>query len=110
MKRLTKWNDQLKRWTLPQGRGSFREIAERLASYENTGLTPEQIFKLKDAAIKEIRDTKLPSIPITDLEAPIFTKKQYEIAISSESISELQKAIENAMQYYIDHHLTVVHF
>lgn len=37
--RLTTWNG--KKWVLPQGR--WRDIAETLAAYENTGLTPEQI-------------------------------------------------------------------
>lgn len=40
MSRLTKWNG--KKWILPQGR--WREVAERLAAYENTGLEPEQIL------------------------------------------------------------------
>lgn len=48
--RLTKWNGS--KWTLPQGRTSdgesyWRLIAERLAAYENTGLTPDEILKLK---------------------------------------------------------------
>lgn len=43
MKRLTHWNG--KKWVLPQGQ--WREIAERLAAYENTGLEPEQIEALK---------------------------------------------------------------
>lgn len=42
-KRLTKWNGS--KWILPQG--SWREIAERLAAYENTGLEPEEILALK---------------------------------------------------------------
>lgn len=43
MNRLTRWNG--KKWILPQG--AWREIAERLAAYENTGLEPEQIEALK---------------------------------------------------------------
>ena len=48
--RLTTWNG--KKWVLPQGRTSdghsyWRIIAERLAEYENTGLTPEAIERLK---------------------------------------------------------------
>jgi len=42
-KRLTHWNG--KKWILPQG--AWREIADRLAAYENTGLEPEDILKLK---------------------------------------------------------------
>lgn len=50
--RLTKWNG--KKWLLPQGRTAdgesyWRIIAERLAAYENTGLTPEEIMELKGA-------------------------------------------------------------
>lgn len=41
MERLTVWNG--KKWVLPQGKGSFRKIAERLAAYENTGLRPDQL-------------------------------------------------------------------
>ena len=39
--RLTRWNG--KKWVLPQGYGAWREIAERLAAYENTGLEPDEI-------------------------------------------------------------------
>ena len=42
MARLTKWNG--KKWVLPQNK--WREIAERLAAYENTGLEPEQILTI----------------------------------------------------------------
>ncbi len=52
MKRLTVWNG--KKYVLPQGRTSdgqsyWRIIAERLAAYENTGLDPEEIEKMKTA-------------------------------------------------------------
>lgn len=43
MKRLTRWNG--KKWILPQG--SWREIADRLAAYENTGLEPEEVATLR---------------------------------------------------------------
>lgn len=43
MARLTKWNG--KKWVLPQGK--WREIADRLAAYENTGLEPEEIASLQ---------------------------------------------------------------
>lgn len=43
MERLTRWNGS--KWVLPQG--MWREIADRLAAYENTGLEPEQIESLK---------------------------------------------------------------
>lgn len=45
MDRLTRWNG--KKYVLPQGRGAWREIADRLAAYENTGLKPEEIEALK---------------------------------------------------------------
>ena len=45
MNRLTRWNG--KKFVLPQGRGVWREIAERLAAYENTNLEPEEIEALK---------------------------------------------------------------
>ena len=51
MDRMTKWNGN--KWVLPQGRTSdgesyWRLIAERLAAYENTGLEPEEIQRLKE--------------------------------------------------------------
>lgn len=46
MNRLTHWNKQRGQWGLPQGPGSFRMIAERLAAYENTGMEPETIWAL----------------------------------------------------------------
>lgn len=45
MNRLTRWNG--KKYVLPQGAGVWREIADRLAAYENTGLEPEEIEALK---------------------------------------------------------------
>lgn len=45
MDRLTRWNG--KKYVLPQGHGTWREIADRLAAYENTGLEPEEIEVLK---------------------------------------------------------------
>ena len=43
--RLTKWNGT--KFVLPQGHGVWRQIAERLAAYEETGLEPEEIIALK---------------------------------------------------------------
>lgn len=48
--RLTKWNGS--KWILPQGKTSdgesyWRIIADRLAAYENTGLSPEEIEEMK---------------------------------------------------------------
>ena len=45
MERLTRWNG--KKWILPQG--MWREIADRLAAYENTGLEPDEITALQTA-------------------------------------------------------------
>lgn len=50
MDRLTRWNG--KKWILPQGRTSdgesyWRVIAEKLAEYENTGMTPAEIEDMK---------------------------------------------------------------
>lgn len=45
MDRLTHWNGA--KYVLPQGHGVWRQIAERLAAYENTGLEPEEIEVLK---------------------------------------------------------------
>ena len=46
MERLTRWNGQ--KYVLPQGCGSFRRIAERLAAYENTGLEPDEITRINE--------------------------------------------------------------
>ena len=51
MNRLTKWNGT--KFILPQGRTSdgqsyWRIIADRLAAYENTGMDPEKIEKMKE--------------------------------------------------------------
>ena len=58
MERLTKWNG--KKWILPQGRTSdgqsyWRIIAETLAAYEDSGLTPEELkeFAVANRAFKE---------------------------------------------------------
>ena len=45
MDRITHWNGA--KYVLPQGHGVWRQIAERLAAYENTGLEPEEIEALK---------------------------------------------------------------
>lgn len=42
MDRLSKWNGE--KYVLPQGR--WREIADRLGAYEETGLEPEEIMGL----------------------------------------------------------------
>lgn len=49
MARLTKWNG--KKWILPQG--MWREIADRLAAYENTGMEPEEIAALQACSTAE---------------------------------------------------------
>lgn len=49
MARLTKWNG--KKWLLPQG--MWREIADRLAAYENTGMEPEEIAALQARSAAE---------------------------------------------------------
>lgn len=52
--RLTRWNG--KKWVLPStanGPGVWREITERLAAYENTGLEPEEIEALKTQSKEE---------------------------------------------------------
>ena len=49
MDRITHWNKKLHQWGLPQGPGSFRTIAERLAEYENIGLEPAAIKTILSA-------------------------------------------------------------
>lgn len=61
MERLTKWNGS--KWVLPQGRTAdgesyWRIIAEKLAAYENTGLSPEEVQELiKEANRTNIKDS-----------------------------------------------------
>ena len=43
-RRLTRWNGN--RHLLPQGVGAWREIADRLGAYEDTGLEPEEVQAL----------------------------------------------------------------
>ena len=50
MKRLTRWKKG--KWLLPQGRTSDGQsywiiITDRLAEYEYSGLTPEEVMQLK---------------------------------------------------------------
>lgn len=48
MERLTHWNEGLGRYTTGTGRGIHSRIAQRLAAYENTNLTPDQIGKIDE--------------------------------------------------------------
>ena len=67
MDRLTMWNGN--KYILPQGKGTFRQIAERLAAYENTGLSPEEInmfLRGEETTAKKRR--VFISGPITDTE------------------------------------------
>jgi hypothetical protein len=49
--RLTRWNGN--KWVLPSmERGVLREISERLAAYESTGLEPEEIVYIKAEIIR----------------------------------------------------------
>ena len=56
-KRLTTWNGA--KWILPQGPGSWRQIAERLAAYENTELEPDEIEALKRPTVEMLSNTEL---------------------------------------------------
>lgn len=42
MERLTHWNERLGRYTIETTRGSHSRIAQCLAAYEDTGITPDQ--------------------------------------------------------------------
>lgn len=55
--RITKWNGN--KYVLTQGRGSFREIADRLAAYENTGLEPEEIKKLLRGEVNPAKSKRI---------------------------------------------------
>lgn len=46
MERLTRWNEGLGRYTTETIRGAHSRIAQRLAAYENTDLTPDQIREM----------------------------------------------------------------
>lgn len=60
MARLTYWNG--KKYCLPQG--MWREITDRLAAYENTGLEPEEIASLledkKPRTMFDVLKSRLP--------------------------------------------------
>lgn len=56
MERLTRWNGL--RYLLPQGRTSdgqsyWRLITDRLAAYEDTGLEPDEIMKMKEIMLSQ---------------------------------------------------------
>lgn len=63
MERLTRWNG--KKWILPQG--AWREIAERLAAYENTGMEPDEI-----AALQGVADAQRPLPPRDEIITAVF--------------------------------------
>lgn len=57
MERLTQWNGE--KYILPQGRTSdgqsyWRIIADRLAAYENTGMTPSEIASMRNDVIDRL--------------------------------------------------------
>lgn len=65
MDRMTKWNG--KKYVLPQGKGEFRKIADRLAAYEDTGLEPEEINRILRGEIDSVKSKRVfISGPITD--------------------------------------------
>lgn len=67
MNRLTKKSGE--KYVLPQGKGAWREIAERLAAYENTGLSPEEINKILRGEDNSARERRIfISGPITNTE------------------------------------------
>lgn len=48
MERLTHWNEGLGRYTTGTEKGAHSRIAQLLAAYENTGITPDQIRKMDE--------------------------------------------------------------
>lgn len=83
MDRLTSWNG--KKWILPQGR--WREIAERLAAYENTGFEPEEITvlsglasancsKTADAIDRLLAEDDEPAEPLGDILSAVIVVRE----------------------------------
>ena len=63
MKRLTRWNGN--RYLLPQGKNdegesNWRIIADRLAGYENAGLTPEGVAWAKHIIMELLPESAIP--------------------------------------------------
>lgn len=48
MERLTHWNKKLGRYTTETTKGVHSRIAQRLAAYENTGITPDQLAVINE--------------------------------------------------------------
>lgn len=86
MDRMTKWNG--KKYILPQGKGEFRRIADRLAAYEDTGYEPEEIKRFLRGEEKAAKSKRV------FISGPITGTDDYE-----ERFEKAEKALK-ANGYY----------
>ncbi len=56
MERLTHWNERLGRYTIEMTRGSHSRIAQCLAAYEDTGITPDQFQVIEEEYTKMAKE------------------------------------------------------
>ena len=56
MERLTHWNERLGRYTIEMTRGSHSRIAQCLAAYEDTGITPDQLQVIEEEYSKMAKE------------------------------------------------------
>lgn len=56
MERLTHWNERLGRYTIEMTRGSRSRIAQCLAAYEDTGITPDQFQVIEEEYSKMAKE------------------------------------------------------
>ena len=56
MERLTHWNERLGRYTIEMTRGSHSRIAQCLAAYEDTGITPDQFQVIEEEYSKMAKE------------------------------------------------------
>lgn len=86
MDRMTKWNGN--KYILPQGKGEFRRIADRLAAYEDTGYEPEEIKRFLRGEEKAAKSKRV------FISGPITGTDDYE-----ERFEKAEKALK-ANGYY----------
>lgn len=73
----------------------FRKIVDRLGTYEDTGLTPEEVLRLKESQLDPLEMAKV-AIALKEIAA---LKKALKLSIDTHSVD--QRQVERLMQYYI---------
>lgn len=87
--RLTHWNG--KKYVLPQGHGSWRNIADRLAAYENSGVEPEKLGSSLYKAVPNVNGDI--TITLTEEERCVILNALSRTAMNKEDIHSRTLAI-----------------